>query len=202
METTNQETTLKIRTARACIVAGFQQYTGKFRRIFKATWLPSLVFAIVSGIAESLLVEYYPLVVLALFLVYCLLYRFWLRKKIRDVLEKVGGTAKGYLRHFGLIATVVFVTLISCTMIWLLTSVPAVILGIANIEAQRGVLIGDPLGMPDYMRWLTIGVFTLASFMQAYIYLAFFFPLRYAQGSAVAAEEERAKAVSNNLLSE
>ena len=202
METTKQETLYKIRSARACIVAGFQQFTGNFRRIFKATWLPSLVFAVVSGVAEALLVEYYPLVVVALLIVYCLLYRFWLRKRLSGVLERVKGTLKCYLRHFGLMATVSFVTFMFCVGIWLLTSVPAVILGIANIEAQRGVLYGDPLGMPDYMKWLTIGVFALASFMQAYIYLSFFFPLRYAQGSAVAAEDERAKAVSNHLLSE
>lgn len=202
METTKQDTPYKIRSARACIVAGFQQYTGNFRRIFKVTWLPSLVFALVSGVAESLLVEYYPLVVLALLIVYCLLYRFWLRKRLSGILEKVKGTMKNYLRHFGQIAAVAFATFIFCVAIWLLTSVPAVILGIANIEAQNGVLYGDPLGMPDYMKWLTIGVFALASFLQAYIYLLFFFPLRYAQGSAVAAEDERAQAVSNNLLSE
>ena len=99
------------------------------------------------------------------------------------------------MRRAGLLLVVAIVAFLICAPLWLLTSVPAIILGIANIQAATGVLYGDPLGMPEFMLWLTMGVFTLASFMQAYIYLSFFFPMRYAQGSAVAIEAERQNAV-------
>ena len=185
---------MKPRSIRACVTNGFQFYMGNFRRIWRATWLPQLVFAIVSGLAEALLVSFYPIVVAALLVLYYVLYRFLLRRRL-TMLTTVKGGFSAYFRHAGLITAVALVTLIICAVAWLLTSTPAVILGIANIQAEYGVQYGDPLGMPDYMKWLTMGVFTLASFMQAYIYLAYFFPLRYAQGSAVAVEAERTQAL-------
>ena len=45
------------------------------------------------------------------------------------------------------------------------------------------------------MTWLTIGIFTIASFLQAYIFLSILFPLYYAYGSIEAGEAERAKAL-------
>jgi hypothetical protein len=195
MEKEIDETLFKTRSARACIADGLHFYTGNFRRIFRATWLPILVFALISGIAESLLVVIYPLVVLALLLVFCLVYRFLLRPRLK-FLAKVKTDFSTCMRHFGLLAVVAFGTLLICAVAWALTSVPAVILGIANIEAQKGILFGDPWGMPDYIKWLTMAVFALASFLQAYIYLAFFFPMRYAQGAAVASEDERRKALN------
>jgi hypothetical protein len=195
MEKQNEESVLQCRSSRACIADGFKCYLGSFKRIFRATWLPSLAFAIVSGLAEALLVIYYPLVVAILLLVYFIVYRFLIRRRLK-LLGTSGVTFGVALRHSGLIAVVALVTIIICAVAWMLTSVPALILGVANIQAQGGALYGDPLGMPDYMLWLTIGVFTLASFMQAYIYLAYFFPMRYALGSAVANEHERQEALN------
>ena len=37
--------------------------------------------------------------------------------------------------------------------------------------------------MPDHITGLTIGIFILASFLQAYIYLSALFPLYYAYGN-------------------
>jgi hypothetical protein len=194
MEKEKDETLYKTRSARACIADGLHCYTGNFRCIFRATWLPLLLFAILSGVAEAFLVTYYPLVVLALLPVFYLIYRFLLRRRL-TIPGTVNGSTSAYFHHFGILAVVAFVTFIFCAVVWTLTSVPAVILGIANIQAHIGELYGDPLGMPSNIKWLTIAVFILASFMQAYIYLAFFFPIRYAQGAAVAAENERAQAI-------
>lgn len=194
MEKENEESLIKIRSARAAVGAGFRLYTGNFRRIFRATWIHQLVFAVISGIAEALLVVYYPLLVVALMLLWYIMYRFLLRRRL-TMIATVKAPLQAYFRHAGLLIVVALVTFITCASLWLVTSVPAVILGIANIQAATGVLYGDPLGMPEYMLWLTMGVFTLASLMQAYIYLSFFFPLRYAQGSAVAIELERQSAM-------
>jgi len=194
MEKENEESLIKIRSARAAIGCGFRLYTGNFRRIFRATWIHQLVFAVVSGVAEALLVVYYPMLVIALMLLWYVMYRFLLRRRL-TMIATVKAPMAVYLRRAGLLLVVAIVAFLICASLWLLTSVPAIILGIANIQAATGVLYGDPLGMPEFMLWLTMGVFTLASFMQAYIYLSFFFPMRYAQGSAVAIEAERQNAV-------
>lgn len=195
MEKQNEDSILRSRSSRACIADGFKCYMGAFKRIFRLSWLPSLVFAVVSGLLEALFVVYYPLVVAVMLLVYLVIYRFLIRPRLKFVGTSRATFAVGF-RHAGLIAVVALVTVIICACAWMLTSVPALILGVANIQAQAGALYGDPLGMPEYMFWLTIGVFTLASFMQAYIYLAYFFPIRYALGSAVANEQERQEAIN------
>ena len=101
------------------------------------------------------------------------------------------------MRHLGSLLAVVIVTSLVVDMVALLLSLPMQILDMANIQAQTGVLIGDPLGMPTYMPKLTAAVFTLASFLQAYVLMAAAFPLYYAYGSIEADEEERSKAQKN-----
>ena len=195
MEKEIDETLFKTRSERACIADGLHFFTGNFRHIFRVTWLPLLIFAILSGVAEALLVSIYPLVVVVMLLVFYLVYRFLLRRRIK-FFTTVKTNFSTKIRHFGLLAIVAFGTFLICAVAWAMTSVPAVILGIANIQAQIGVLNGDPWGMPDYIRWFTIVVFTLASFMQAYIYLSFFFPMHYAQVTVAVAEDERRKALN------
>ena len=53
METRNEEQPLKIRSARAVIAAGFRLYMGNFRRIFRTTWLPAVLCAVVSAFYTS-----------------------------------------------------------------------------------------------------------------------------------------------------
>ena len=94
-------------------------------------------------------------------------------------------------RHWGMLFTVALVTVIFSTVILTLTTLPAIILTIANIKAQTGMIMGDPLGMPDYIGKLTLLVFTLAGFIQAYVMLSIFFPAYYASGSIETQEQER-----------
>lgn len=196
MENKNEESLIKTRSPRACVSYGFKLYMGQFKRIFLSTWWAQLAFAVVSGVAEALLVVHYPLVVAALLALWYVLYRFLLRPRLQAVLPPTQTTLKVCMRHLGPLFVVALATLMACASVWLLTSVPAVILGIANIQAETGVLYGDALGMPDYMKWLTIAVFTLSAFMQQYIYLANFFPIRYALGSIQADEAERLNALN------
>lgn len=106
--------------------------------------------------------------------------------------------AAGYpvgLRHLGALLAVVVVTLLLVAVVALLLSLPMQILYLANIQAQTGLLMGDPLGMPAYMPRLTAAVFVLATFLQAYVLMAQAFPLYYAYGSIEATEEERRQAL-------
>jgi hypothetical protein len=86
---------------------------------------------------------------------------------------------------------VVFVTTLLISIFSLFTSLPAVILTIANQAATIGYINGDPLGMPSYIGWLAVVVFLLIGFLQAYVMLSFLFPIYYMYGSIDAHESER-----------
>ena len=60
METRNEEQPLKIRSARAVIAAGFRLYMGNFRRIFRTTWLPALIGALVTALEYYLSIQSIP----------------------------------------------------------------------------------------------------------------------------------------------
>ena len=94
-------------------------------------------------------------------------------------------------RRWGFIFLVVFVTTLLLAVICLFTSLPAIILTIANQTATIGHLVGDPLGMPDYIGWLAAVVFLLIGFLQAYVLLSFLFPIYYMYGSIDAHESNR-----------
>ena len=94
-------------------------------------------------------------------------------------------------RRWGFIFLVVFVTSLPLAVICLFTSLPAIILTIANQTATIGHLVGDPLGMPDYIGWLAAVVFLLIGFLQAYVLLSFLFPIYYMYGSIDAHESNR-----------
>jgi len=95
------------------------------------------------------------------------------------------------LRRWGFIFLVVFVSMIFISVVSLLTSLPALILSIANQTATLGYLTGDPLGMPSYIGWLAAVVFLLIGFIQAYVMLSFLFPMYYMYGAIDAHEKDR-----------
>lgn len=95
------------------------------------------------------------------------------------------------MRYFGRGFIVVAICLITIGAAWFFTNIPAIILGIANMQAHLGVLYGDPLGMPGYIVPLTYCVFVIASFIQAYIHISILFPLYFLTGSIDAQEEGR-----------
>ena len=73
------------------------------------------------------------------------------------------------LRHWGSLFLVFFVSVLLVEIITFIITLPASILSFANQQAQQGVLIGDPLGMPSYMLPLTFVTFALCSFIQFYV---------------------------------
>ena len=97
------------------------------------------------------------------------------------------------LRRWGFIFLVFFVTALIISVFSLITSLPAVILTIANQTATIGYLTGDPLGMPSYIPWLAAVVFLLIGFIQTYVMLSFLFPIYYMYGSIEAHEMEKNK---------
>ena len=56
MEKDKEDILLKDRSSRACISAGYRLYLSNFKRIFRASWLAALLFAMVSSICGTLLI--------------------------------------------------------------------------------------------------------------------------------------------------
>ena len=102
------------------------------------------------------------------------------------------------LRHWGYIFSVLFVVALIASIILMVTTLPAIILLMAHMRSQAGALIGDPLGMPSYMSWLSLLVYTLAAFIQAYVILAAFFPAYYMAGSIEQQELSKAQAMTTS----
>ncbi len=93
--------------------------------------------------------------------------------------------------HFGLMFAVTFIVVVFLVFALLFTTLPAIILAVASVSAHVGVLGGDPLAMPHYIKPLSIAAFSLAGLIQAYILLAAIIPVYYAYGSAITQEQER-----------
>lgn len=100
------------------------------------------------------------------------------------------------LRRCPFILAVCFVNLCVMAVAGFIIQQPAIIIMTANIFANMGTLYGDPLGMPHYISTLTLAVFALAGFLQAYIRMAVIFPTYYMLGSLQTREEARLAATS------
>jgi hypothetical protein len=103
------------------------------------------------------------------------------------------------LRYWGYIFAVLFVVTIIATIALIITMLPAIILLTANMKAEAGSIVGDPLGMPSYMNWLSLIVFTLSGFIQTYILLGTLTPLYYMAGSIEQQEIQRNETAKDTL---
>lgn len=95
------------------------------------------------------------------------------------------------VRYWGAILSVSIGVATMVGIALLITTLPSSILLLANIQSLGGTIYGDPTGMPSYMIWMNIGVFTLAGFIQAYVHMAAIFPFYYLYGSIEKQKEER-----------
>ena len=267
---------LKLRSTGACIRDGYRLYTGNFRRIFRATWLAAVIYAVIAGLLMDFITslhKYAALASIGFVLINAFISAFgfsllkahqengeipqgtrWTGFINRKVVVRsmivlgvvlvismaygaiIGGTVMLGHRYLSTIATAVAIVLLFLIMLltapgiamplfkyplqdtniksfplryWgstlmllivvllfsnvliVVTELPAVVLFLANIVSQSGALQGDPTGMPDYMGWTNIIVFTLAGFIQAYIVLSALFPIYYLYGSTEQQEKER-----------
>ena len=199
MEKDSENILLKSRSSRACIRDGYRFYFSNFKRIFKATWPAAIVFAVLSAAASAMPVLLAPNLALAGSLlatvaVILLLIVAWRILRKRQLLEATARIPiKNWLRHTGMILIVLIVCLFTVSILIMLTSLPMVIMMAANWQDQIGVLMGDPSGMPDHVRWLTLVVFLIAGFLQAYVWQSVIGPLYMMRGSMIKYENERQK---------
>ena len=199
MEKDSENILLKSRSSRACIRDGYHFYFSNFKRIFKATWLIAIVFAILSAAASAMPVLLAPNLtlygtLLATLAVILLLIAAWRRLRKRQLLEATERIPiKTWLRHTGMMLIVCIVCLFVISILIMLTSLPMIIMMAANWLDQIGVQTGDPSGMPDYVKWLTLAVFLIAGFLQAYVWQSIIGPLYLMRGAMIQHENERQK---------
>ncbi len=197
METNKHKKLQKSRSSQACIREGYRFYMSHFRRIFRTTWPIAIIFAVITAatsampviIAPDLLL---PAIAIEAVAVVLLLYIVGKRLRKRGVMEQTGPLKlQSWLRHLGMILIVTIVCIFVISALTLFTSLPTFIMMAANWQSKMGVLNGDPVGMPDYVLWLSIGVFLIAGFIQAYIWMTALGPGYLMKGSIAQQEKER-----------
>ena len=197
LETEKKEIEIKLRSSQACIREGYQLYTGNFRKIFRATWWLAIGFAILQAAASALPVLLSPtllLPALALGVVAVIIWLFvanWRLKKRQFISPLRPLTFGSWMRHLGkvFIVTIVCITLVA--ILTLMTSLPTMILMAANWQSKIGMLNGDPAGMPSSVRWLSLGVFLVAGFIQAYVWLTTILPFYLMKGTMGIQDKEK-----------
>ena len=188
MEKDNENILFKSRSSRACIRDGYRYYFSHFKRIFKTTWLLAIVFAVLSAAASAMPILLSPNLTLAGLLlatlaVILLLILAWQRLRKRQLLESTERIPfKNWLRHTGMVLIVAIVCIVTVSVLIMLTSLPMIIMMAANWLDQIGVLAGDPSGMPNYVKWLTLAVFLIAGFLQAYVWQSVIGPIYLMRG--------------------
>lgn len=191
---------MKSRSGRACIREGYQLFTSHFRRIFKITWPAALFFAVISATAASLPVLVSPALLwpafgieaVAVILLLVIAYRRLVKKQFFEQLSKTVSKRRGvWIHHLGIELLVWTFCLLVILSLSIVTALPMLIVMAANWINQAGTLSGDPNGMPAYMTWLTVIVFLIAGFIQAYVWLTLLAPLYLMHGSIAQKEKER-----------
>lgn len=191
---------LKTRSGQACIREGYHLFTTHFRRIFRYTWPVALCFAVLSATAAALPVLISPTLLLpallidtiAIILLLTSAYRLLVKRQLFERLPKnESKQCWVWFRHLGTRSLVWTFCLLVVLLLSIITVLPMLIVLAANWLNQDGILKGDPNGMPDYMTWLTIFVFLIAGFIQAYVWLTLLGPLYLMQSSVVQQEKER-----------
>ena len=199
MEKDKNDIEIKVRSSQACIREGYQLYSANFRKIFRATWWLAIGFAILQAAASALPVLFTPSLLLpatALGIVTVILWLYvanWRIKK-RQMIKPLPRLAfSSWLRHGGKVFIVTIVCITIVAILTLLTTMPTVILMAANWQSQIGMLNGDPSGMPNQVRWLSLVVFLVAGFIQAYVWLTTILPFYLMKGSMGIQDKEKAE---------
>ena len=187
MEKDKKEIEIKLRSSQACVREGYQLYTGNFRKIFRATWWLAIIFAALQAAASALPVLLSPTLLLPTLVLGVVAVILWLiaanwRLKKRQLLKPLRPLAfSSWFRHLGKVFIVTIVCITIVAILTLLTSLPTII----------GMLFGDPSGMPNHVRWLSLGVFVIAGFIQAYVWLTMVLPFYLMKGTMGIQDKEK-----------
>lgn len=93
---------------------------------------------------------------------------------------------KGYqegLCHLGRLFVVALVVAIVTLLLSLIIQLPQIILVMANVKAMMGEAYGDAVVLPQSISWVSLAVFAVGCFLQAWLHLSTLFPFYYVYGS-------------------
>ena len=268
MERQDDNVLMKARSYRGILAVGYRLYNENFQKLFKASWLMTLVYAIVGAAIGTLgAIQMPSLTALIMALVVLILLTIvtetlatatvlsklkehqdtdsistplsWWKPEgklmgrtlkavvfsiplciilvplfplllpiyyviIKYVMtpdcsfwQSLWGNYKRGLRYWGSTFLVFFVSMLLVALVSIIVMTPATILTLANVQAQHGLMIGDPLGMPSYILPLTFGTLALTHFIEFYVVLVMLVHFYYIYGSIETKETEREQQKQN-----
>lgn len=189
---------MKVRSSQACIRDGYQMYSSNFRKLFRTTWWLAIGFALVQAVISALPALLSPtllrpaLILSAVVVIAWLTLTNWQLKK-RQLLKPLPPLKmSSWMQHLGKVFIVSIACLLIVMVLTMLTSLPMYILMVANLQSQVGIMNGDPTGMPEHIKWLSMAVFTIAGFIQAYVWLTIIPPFYLMKASMGIQDKEKA----------
>ena len=170
METEKKEIEMKVRSSQACIRDGYQMYSSNFRKLFRTTWWLAIGFALVQAVISALHALLSPTLLLPALILSAVVVIAWLaltnwKLKKRQLLKPLPPLKmSSWMQHLGKVFIVSIACLLIVMVLTMLTSLPMYILMVANLQSQVGIMNGDPTGMPEHIKWLSMAVFTIAGY--------------------------------------
>jgi hypothetical protein len=198
METEKKEIEMKVRSSQACIRDGYQMYSSNFRKLFRTTWWLAIGFALVQAVISALPALLSPTLLLPALILSAVVVIAWLaltnwQLKKRQLLKPLPPLKmSSWMQHLGKVFIVSIACLLIVMVLTMLTSLPMYILMVANLQSQVGIMNGDPTGMPEHIKWLSMAVFTIAGFIQAYVWLTIIPPFYLMKASMGIQDKEKA----------
>ncbi len=198
METEKKEIEMKVRSSQACIRDGYQMYSSNFRKLFRTTWWLAIGFALVQAVISALPALLSPTLLLPALILSAVVVIAWLvltnwQLKRRQLLKPLPPLKmSSWMQHLGKVFIVSIACLLIVMVLTMLTSLPMYILMVANLQSQVGIMNGDPTGMPEHIKWLSMAVFTIAGFIQAYVWLTIIPPFYLMKASMGIQDKEKA----------
>jgi len=198
METEKKEIEMKVRSSQACIRDGYQMYSSNFRKLFRTTWWLAIGFALVQAVISALPALLFPTLLLPALILSAVVVIAWLaltnwQLKKRQLLKPLPPLKmSSWMQHLGKVFIVSIACLLIVMVLTMLTSLPMYILMVANLQSQVGIMNGDPTGMPEHIKWLSMAVFTIAGFIQAYVWLTIIPPFYLMKASMGIQDKEKA----------
>ena len=198
METEKKEIEMKVRSSQACIRDGYQMYSSNFRKLFRTTWWLAIGFALVQAVISALPALLSPTLLLPALILSAVVVIAWLaltnwQLKKRQLLKPLPPLKmSSWMQHLGKVFIVSIACLLIVMVLTMLTSLPMYILMVANLQSQVGIMNSDPTGMPEHIKWLSMAVFTIAGFIQAYVWLTIIPPFYLMKASMGIQDKEKA----------
>lgn len=219
-EAKEAEDVKEVRNIGLCFRKGTAMYLRNFKKIFTKTWFFALAHAFMFTCLLVVFANYYlPLnnyanvglpvnetlllgfvvTMIILFILggvlelgfYVMLMRIFApaKKPVKTFIKGIGVC----LRHFPATLGALCLSLILVIPALCIFLLPAIVLLLANVNAQISLLNGDALGNTGGMETLTYAVFFISGIIKLFITSLPFFILYYACGSMMAKDEAKAK---------